>query len=76
MHSTPGDEGDTFYVLFSGTADIEVGGRKVGEYGAGHSFGELALLGVQASPGVVGGFSRGLSRTSGSSTGSHRPMHF
>jgi|Transcript_22401 cGMP-dependent protein kinase len=39
-----GDEGDTFYVLFSGTADIIVGGQKVGDYRAGQSFGELALL--------------------------------
>ena len=39
-----GDEGDTFYVLFSGTAEILVGAKKVGEYAAGHSFGELALL--------------------------------
>jgi len=39
-----GDEGDTFYVLYSGSAEILVGAKKVGEYGSGHSFGELALL--------------------------------
>jgi len=39
-----GDHGDRFYVVESGTADVLVDGFRVGEVGAGGSFGEKALL--------------------------------
>ncbi len=39
-----GNQGETFIVLQEGAADIVVDGKRVGEYGAGASFGELSLL--------------------------------
>ncbi len=39
-----GDHGDRFYVIESGSADVLVDGFRVGEVGAGGSFGEKALL--------------------------------
>jgi cAMP-dependent protein kinase regulator len=39
-----GDQGDYFYILFSGTCNFQVNGNVVGEAGPGDSFGELALL--------------------------------
>ena len=41
---TQGEHGDEFYVLESGAAEILVDDVKVGAYGAGATFGELALL--------------------------------
>jgi CRP-like cAMP-binding protein len=39
-----GDEGDRFYVIESGQADVLINGFKVRELGAGDGFGERALL--------------------------------
>jgi cAMP-binding proteins - catabolite gene activator and regulatory subunit of cAMP-dependent protein kinases len=39
-----GDEGDTMYVVLSGTARVSRGGRKLATVGPGEAFGELALL--------------------------------
>lgn len=39
-----GDQGDFFYVVESGTFEVYVSGEKKVAYGAGASFGELALL--------------------------------
>lgn len=38
------DEGDNFYILGAGTADVFVDGNKVHSYASGDSFGELALM--------------------------------
>ncbi len=39
-----GDEGDALFVLLSGSATVERGGKLVAELGPGDYFGELALL--------------------------------
>ena len=39
-----GAEGDAFYVILDGTADVVVDGEKVNELGPGDWFGELAVL--------------------------------
>jgi MFS family permease len=39
-----GDRGDRFYLIRSGTFDVEVDGKKVQVLGVGDSFGEIALL--------------------------------
>jgi CRP-like cAMP-binding protein len=39
-----GDDGDALFVLLSGTAEIERGGKTVTSLGPGDYFGELALL--------------------------------
>jgi CRP-like cAMP-binding protein len=39
-----GEQGDTMYVLLSGTADVHKGGRKVAQIRPGDVFGELAAL--------------------------------
>ncbi|KAK9455076.1 cyclic nucleotide-binding-like protein [Dipodascopsis uninucleata] len=39
-----GDEGETFYIIESGTFDFYVNGEKVSSSGPGGSFGELALM--------------------------------
>jgi CRP-like cAMP-binding protein len=41
---TEGDAGESFFVLTSGKARIERGGREVATLGAGDYFGELALF--------------------------------
>ena len=41
---TEGDEGNTMYVILTGTARVSRGGRKLATAGPGDSFGELALL--------------------------------
>ena len=41
---TEGDEGNTMYVILTGTARVSRGGRKLATAGPGASFGELALL--------------------------------
>ena len=41
---TEGQSGGPFFVITEGRADIYVGGGKVGEYGPGSAFGEMALL--------------------------------
>jgi MFS family permease len=39
-----GAPGDLYYLLCGGVADVTIGGRPIRELGAGHSFGEVALL--------------------------------
>jgi CRP-like cAMP-binding protein len=39
-----GADGDAFYVILDGTAEVQVDGEVVNELGAGDWFGELALL--------------------------------
>ena len=39
-----GEQGDTMYVLLSGSADVHKAGRKIGQVRAGEVFGELAAL--------------------------------
>ena len=39
-----GEPGDRFWVIERGRASVSIGGRHVGEFGAGDSFGEIALL--------------------------------
>lgn len=39
-----GDEGDAFFVLMSGTADVEINGKNVAKLKSGDYFGENALL--------------------------------
>jgi CRP-like cAMP-binding protein len=41
---TEGQSGGPFFCVTEGRADVLVGTRKVGEYGPGSSFGEMALL--------------------------------
>jgi CRP-like cAMP-binding protein len=41
---TEGQSGGPFFCITEGRADILVGGKKVGEYGPGSSFGEMALI--------------------------------
>ena len=41
---TEGQAGGPFFVLTEGRAEIIIGGNKVGEYGPGAAFGEMALL--------------------------------
>jgi CRP/FNR family transcriptional regulator, cyclic AMP receptor protein len=41
---TEGDDGDTMYVILSGTARVSRNGRKLATVGSGGAFGELALL--------------------------------
>lgn len=41
---TEGQDGDTFYLMISGNADIIIGGNKVAEYSDSAAFGELALM--------------------------------
>jgi CRP-like cAMP-binding protein len=40
-----GESGFQFFILLDGTAEVLVGGTKVGELGPGDVFGEMALLG-------------------------------
>jgi len=42
MHQ--GDRGDRFYLIRSGTFDVEVDGKQAQQLGSGDSFGEIALL--------------------------------
>jgi CRP-like cAMP-binding protein len=42
--TSQGAEGDAFYVILDGTADVIVDGEKVNELGPGDWFGELAVL--------------------------------
>jgi CRP-like cAMP-binding protein len=39
-----GDSGREFFVLIDGTAEVERGGKKVADLGAGDFFGEIALI--------------------------------
>ena len=39
-----GDEGDTAYLLISGTVGVEIGGKSVGKISDGEIFGELSLI--------------------------------
>lgn len=39
-----GDFGHEFFVIETGTADVERGGKRIGQLGAGDFFGEMALL--------------------------------
>ena len=39
-----GDRGREFFILLSGAAEVQRGGRKVNELGAGDFFGEIALV--------------------------------
>lgn len=39
-----GDEGDAFYVIVSGTADVRQDDRSIASLGAGDFFGEIALI--------------------------------
>ena len=41
---TEGDDGNTMYVILTGTARVSRGGRKLATFGPGSAFGELALL--------------------------------
>ena len=42
--TTEGEPGETFIVLRSGTADVEVGGTRVSGLGAGDYLGEISLI--------------------------------
>ena len=42
--TTQGDQGDAFYVILGGTADVIVDGQTVNQLKEGNWFGELALL--------------------------------
>jgi len=42
--ATEGEGGLNFFVVDSGSADVTVGGKKVGTLGPGSSFGEVALV--------------------------------
>ena len=42
--TSQGADGDAFYVILDGTADVVVDGEKVNQLGAGDWFGELAVL--------------------------------
>jgi CRP-like cAMP-binding protein len=42
--TTEGEPGDAFFVILSGHASVQRGGKPVAELGAGDWFGELALL--------------------------------
>ena len=39
-----GDDGDTAYLLISGTVGVEIGGKSVGKISDGEIFGELSLI--------------------------------
>jgi CRP-like cAMP-binding protein len=41
---TEGQSGGPFFCITEGRADILIGSKKVGEYGPGSAFGEMALL--------------------------------
>ena len=41
---TEGQSGGPFFCITEGRAEIFVGGKKIGDYGPGSSFGEMALL--------------------------------
>jgi CRP-like cAMP-binding protein len=41
---TEGQSGGPFFCITEGRADILVGSKKIGEYGPGSAFGEMALL--------------------------------
>ena len=51
--ATEGEGGLNFFVVESGTADVSVGGNKVGTLGPGASFGEIALVDKSARSATV-----------------------
>ena len=51
--ATEGEGGLNFFVVESGTADVSVGGNKVGTLGPGASFGEVALVDKSARSATV-----------------------
>ena len=50
---TEGEGGLNFFVVESGTADVSVGGNRVGTLGPGASFGEIALVDKSARSATV-----------------------
>ena len=42
--TTEGEEGDAFYVIAGGTADVRQRDRSIGSLGSGDFFGEIALI--------------------------------
>jgi CRP/FNR family cyclic AMP-dependent transcriptional regulator len=56
--ATEGEGGLNFFVVESGTADVTVGGTKVGTLGPGASFGEVALVDKSARSATVTATSR------------------
>lgn len=56
--ATEGEGGLNFFVVESGSADVTVGGKKVGSLGPGSSFGEVALVDRSARSATVTATSR------------------
>jgi CRP/FNR family cyclic AMP-dependent transcriptional regulator len=56
--ATEGEGGLNFFVVESGSADVTVGGTKVGTLGPGASFGEVALVDKSARSATVTATSR------------------